>query len=84
MHEPSVKTTNEKINSRLYPNRSDNHPAAGRIVAIESIYPVNIHSALFIEAPSVPMITGNPVFTTVESSTAIKVVSITLNNTSHL
>ena len=84
MNEPTVKTTNEKTKMRLYPKRSDNHPAAGSIVAMESIYPVRIHSALFIEAPSVPIITGSPVLTTVESSTAIKVVSITLSNTSHL
>ena len=68
----------------LKPNRLGSHPVVDNMVAIDSIYPLNIHCAVFIEAPSVPMMTGSAVFTTVESSTTIKVVIITFINVNHL
>ena len=68
----------------LYPNLSASHPEVGRATAMASIYAVITHSILSRPTPNDAMILGNPTFTMVASSTAMKVPSIILASRNHL
>src|SRR5947209_16277573 len=72
-----VKPTTDSINRFFRPNRLASHPVIGRMIAFATRYEVSAHVASSIDADKLPAMCGNETFTTVVSSTSMKVANIT-------
>src|SRR3954466_5138031 len=65
-------------NSRFFrPNTLASHPVIGRMIAFATRYEVSAHVASSTVAERLPAICGSDTFTTVVSSTSMKVANIT-------
>src|SRR3954469_22553057 len=76
-NDEAVNPTTDSINSRLRPNRLANQPVMGRMIAFATRYEVRAHVASSIVADRLPAMCGSDTFTTVVSSTSMKVANIT-------
>src|SRR5215475_1372721 len=63
--------------NRLRPKRPASHPVIGRMMAFATRYDVSVQVASSVLAERFPAIWGNETFTTVVSSTSMKVLDIT-------
>ena len=72
-----VKPTTESISSRLRPKRVASQPVIGRMIAFATRYDVSAHVASSMVADRLPAMCGSDTFTTVVSSTSMKVANIT-------
>src|SRR5947207_8770950 len=73
----AVKPTTDSISSRLRPNMLASQPVIGRMIAFATRYDVSPHVASSIDADRLPAMWGSDTFTTVVSSTSMKVANIT-------
>src|SRR5262245_28397330 len=78
-----VKRVTDIINSRLRPNVAASQPVIGRMIALATRYDVSTHVASSIVADIVAAMCGSDTFTTVVSSTSMKVPNITAIATIH-
>ena len=62
---------------RLRPNVLASHPVIGRMIAFATRYDVSAHVASSMDADRLPAMCGSDTFTTVVSSTSMKVANIT-------
>src|SRR5438093_13227515 len=82
-NDDSVKPTTDSISSRLRPNMLASQPVIGRMIAFATRYDVRAHVASSIDADKLPAICGSDTFTTVVSSTSMKVANITETAINH-
>src|SRR5262245_56642625 len=73
----TVNPAVETINSRLRPSTEASHPVNGRMIALATRYDVNAHVASSVVAAMLLAMCGSDTFTTVVSSTSMKVTNIT-------
>src|SRR6187397_1447900 len=78
-----VKPVTDIINRRFRPNVAASQPVIGRMMALATRYDVNTHVASSIVADIVAAMCGSDTFTTVVSSTSMKVPNITAIATIH-
>ena len=69
------------ISSRLRPKRPASHPVIGRMMALATRYDVSAHVASSVVAAMLLAMCGSDTFTTVVSSTSMKVANITARAT---
>src|SRR5262245_35083638 len=74
-----VKPAVDHISRRLRPNLLASHPVIGRMMALATRYDVNAHVASSVVADRLLAMCGSDTFTTVVSSTSMKVANITAN-----
>src|ERR687887_830515 len=79
----SVKPPTEIMSMRLRPNWFESHPVIGRMMALATRYDVSTQVASSTVAERLPAMCGSETFTTVVSSTSMKVPSITEMATIH-
>src|SRR5436305_14229730 len=72
-----VKPITEVSNRRLRPNVEASQPVIGRIMAFATRYEVSVQVASSVLAERIPAICGSETFTTVVSSTSMKVLDQT-------
>src|SRR5579872_6629505 len=82
-NDATVKPVTDIIRSRLRPKKFASQPVIGRITALATRYDVKTHVASSTDADMLPAICGSDTFTTVVSSTSIKVLNITATATIH-
>src|SRR3954468_10285801 len=76
-NDAAVKPTTESIRRRLRPNVAASQPVIGRMIALATRYEVSAHVASSIVTDRLPAMWGSDTFTTVVSSTSMKVANIT-------
>src|SRR4051794_14858699 len=76
-NEEAVKPTTDSISSRFRPNMLASHPVIGRMIALATRYEVSAHVASSMVTDRLPAMCGSDTFTTVVSSTSMKVANIT-------
>src|SRR6187431_2649717 len=76
-----VKPAVDHISNRLRPNVLASHPVIGRMMALATRYDVNAHVASSVVADRLLAMCGSDTFTTVVSSTSMKVANITARAT---
>ena len=76
-NDAAVKPTTDSISRRLRPNVLASQPVIGRMIALATRYDVSAHVASSIVADRLPAMCGSDTFTTVVSSTSMKVANIT-------
>src|SRR3989442_4243432 len=72
-----VKPTTDIISRFLRPNSPASQPVIGRMIALATRYDVSTHVASSIVTERLPAMCGSDTFTTVVSSTSMKVANIT-------
>src|SRR5262245_51618760 len=77
-NEAPVNPTTDSISRFLRPKRLASHPVIGRMIAFATRYDVSTHVASSIDTDRLPAMYGSDTFTTVVSSTSMKVANITL------
>src|SRR5205809_523203 len=77
-NEDTVNPVTDSIRSRLRPMRLASQPVIGRMIAFATRYDVSTHVASSIVTDRLPAMCGSDTFTTVVSSTSMKVANITL------
>src|SRR5207253_10310471 len=82
-NEEAVKPTTDSISRRLRPNMLASQPVIGRMIAFATRYDVSAHVASSNDAEGLPAICGSDTFTTVVSSTSMKVANITETAINH-
>src|SRR5262245_25278211 len=75
--EAAVNPAVDAISNRLRPSIDANHPVSGRTIAFATRYEVNAHVASSVVAAMLLAMCGSDTFTTVVSSTSMKVANIT-------
>src|SRR6187399_273493 len=80
-NEASVNPAVDSINSRFRPNRDASQPVIGRMIALATRYEVSTQVASSVVADIVLPMCGSDTFTTVVSSTSMKVANITATAT---
>jgi hypothetical protein len=78
-----VKPVTDASSNRLRPKFDASQPVIGRIIAFATKYDVNVQVASSVLAERLPAICGSDTFTTVVSSTSMKVLDMTAIATSH-
>src|SRR4029453_1394798 len=78
-NDASVKPDVDHMSSRLRPNLLASHPVIGRMMALATRYEVSAQVASSVVAERLPEMCGSDTFTTVVSSTSMKVANITAN-----
>src|SRR5262245_44917583 len=73
----------EAINNRLRPSTDASQPVSGRMMALATRYDVSAHVASSVVAAMLLAMCGSDTFTTVVSSTSMKVANITAIATIH-
>ena len=76
-NDDTVKPTTDSISSRLRPKRVASQPVIGRMMALATRYDVSAQVASSMVADRLPAMCGSETFTTVVSSTSMKVANIT-------
>src|SRR4029077_17738177 len=76
-NDDAVKPITDSISRRLRPNMLASHPVIGRMIAFATRYDVSAQVASSIDADRLPAMCGSDTFTTVVSSTSMKVANIT-------
>src|SRR5436190_2776947 len=76
-NDDTVKPTTDSISRRLRPNMLASQPVIGRMIALATRYDVSAQVASSIDADRFPAMCGSDTFTTVVSSTSMKVANIT-------
>src|SRR5262245_63423640 len=76
-NDDTVKPVTHIIRRFLRPNRPASHPVIGRMIALATRYEVSTHVASSIVTERLPAMWGSDTFTTVVSSTSMKVANIT-------
>src|SRR3954453_18483994 len=79
----TVKPVTASKRSRFRPNRPASQPVMGRIIALATRYEVSVQVASSTVADKFPAMCGSDTFTTVVSSTSIKVLDMTATAISH-
>src|SRR2546422_9436470 len=82
-NDAAVKPTTDNISNRLRPNMLASQPVIGRMIAFATRYDVSAHVASSIDADKLPAMCGSDTFTTVVSSTSMKVANITETAINH-
>jgi hypothetical protein len=82
-NEASVNPAVDSISSRLRPNREASQPVIGRMMALATRYDVSAHVASSVVAAMLLAMCGSDTFTTVVSSTSMKVANMTAIATIH-
>src|SRR6186997_3087132 len=82
-NEASVNPVVDSINRRFRPNRDANQPVIGRMIALATRYDVSAHVASSVVAAMLLAMCGSDTFTTVVSSTSMKVANMTAMATIH-
>src|SRR5713101_5397345 len=82
-NDEAVKPMTDAMSSRLRPNMLASHPVIGRMMAFATRYDVSTQVASSIVADRLPAMCGSDTFTTVVSSTSMKVANITETAISH-
>src|SRR5438270_2673302 len=82
-NDATVKPVTEAISRSLRPNVLASHPVMGRTMALATRYEVRVHVASSVLAERLPAICGSETFTTVVSSTSMKVLDMTAIAISH-
>ena len=78
-----MNPTTAPCTSRLRPNTDASHPVIGRMIAFATRYEVSDHVASSTVADMLPAMCGSATFTTVVSSTSMKVPNMTAIATNH-
>ena len=65
------------VSRRLRPNRPASHPVIGRMIALATRYEVSVQVASSTVAERLPAMCGSETFSTVVSSTSMKVLDMT-------
>ena len=78
-----VKPPTDTISRRLRPKKVASHPVNGRTMAFATRYDVSTHVDSSIVAERLPAMCGSDTFTTVVSSTSMKVANMTAMATIH-
>src|SRR5947209_8332284 len=78
-----VKPETDAISKRLRPKFDASQPVIGKMIAFATKYEVNVQVASSVLADRLPAICGSDTFTTVVSSTSMKVLDMTAIATSH-
>src|SRR5436853_616583 len=81
--EAAVKPVTASKSRRFRPNRPASQPVMGRIIALATKYEVSVQVASSTVADRFPAICGSETFTTVVSSTSMKVLDMTATAISH-
>src|SRR4029078_11188795 len=76
-NEASVKPVVDSISRFLRPKRPASHPVIGRMIALATRYEVSAHVASSVVADMLLAMCGSDTFTTVVSSTSMKVANMT-------
>src|SRR4051812_31380004 len=76
-NDAAVKPMTDAISRRLRPKYLASHPVSGRMIALATRYDVSTHVDSSMVAVSDPAMCGSDTFTTVVSSTSMKVANIT-------
>src|SRR5437588_88925 len=76
-NEAAVKPKTAAVNTRLRPKKLASQPVMGRMMALATRYEVSAQAASSTLAERLPAMCGKETFTTVVSSTSIKVANIT-------
>src|SRR6266404_7232623 len=82
-NDAAVNPVTASSSKRFRPKRPANHPVMGRIMAFATRYEVSVQVASSVLEERLPAICGNETFTTVVSSTSMKVLDMTAMAISH-